>query len=564
MSVNSLISITLISLLLFASCREQKPSIDITELEERVSHNADSVIRVLTQMRTGELSPYDDASTALLLTRAELELDGSFSCDSIIDPAYRYMLRHGLYDDKLYATYYRAIVEENSNHLKEASELYLSLLEELETASDEKYLQELKGVTLGSLASLYFIQDYHDEALEYYRQAAKIFNDLQEEESANKLGFMVALNMIGSGDKEQGYQELIRLGEQGDDDEFKIFMKLSLLSHVVTDDLYRPKQLEDLLEQIDYQKVLQLDESYNRNEWSDSPLFVYNINSAFVYYRIGQLDKAYGYVKESLGQISDITPLNVGYFKSAAEIAQAAGEMEQALKFQRIYSTKQDSLGVVMREQQVRGVEAEFRRKRDEALRVAKLRYRLYIWAMVALLFIGATAWVVMAYRRRLRRHQEQISEYISMIESYRESATAFTEQLRESDAREVLIKKYLTSRRDMVQQIASTYYTYGQSSRFAEKMRQLALSEQMLRDIVEMTDLRSGGAVSSLRDKMVGWTAKNYDFAALVIAGFSSQEISVMLGMTLGGVYTLKSKLKRKILDSPEEQVREFLPYFE
>ncbi len=40
--------------------------------------------------------------------------------------------------------------------------------------------------------------------------------------------------------------------------------------------------------------------------------------------------------------------------------------------------------------------------------------------------------------------------------------------------------------------------------------------------------------------------------------------EISVMLGMTLGGVYTLKSKLKRKILDSSEGEVSEFVRYFE
>ena len=193
-----------------------------------------------------------------------------------------------------------------------------------------------------------------------------------------------------------------------------------------------------------------------------------------------------------------------------------------------------------------------------------RMRYHLYLWVIAFILLSGATFWAIMRYRRKLRERGQQIEEYIAAIENYKLSATGFSEKLRESDARERLIKEYLTTRQDLVRQIASTYYTHGQSHRFAEKMKELALSEEMLRDIVRVIDLYRDGAVSRLRETFTTWTAKNYQFTALIMAGFSPQEISVMLGMSLGGVYTLKSKLKRRILDADGAEVSEFVAYFE
>ena len=92
--------------------------------------------------------------------------------------------------------------------------------------------------------------------------------------------------------------------------------------------------------------------------------------------------------------------------------------------------------------------------------------------------------------------------------------------------------------------------------------MKELALSPAMLSDIVRMADLYNDRAVTRLRRQLPGWTPRNYDFAALVVAGFSAQEISVMLDMTLNGVYTLKSKLKRRIAESGAAD-REFFTRF-
>ena len=123
-------------------------------------------------------------------------------------------------------------------------------------------------------------------------------------------------------------------------------------------------------------------------------------------------------------------------------------------------------------------------------------------------------------------------------------------------------VKASLEGRFALLRDIAATYYTYGEGERLARKVKELALSPAMLADIVRMADLYNDRAVTRLRRQLPGWTPRNYDFAALVVAGFSAQEISVMLDMTLNGVYTLKSKLKRRIAESGAPD-REFFTRF-
>ena len=130
------------------------------------------------------------------------------------------------------------------------------------------------------------------------------------------------------------------------------------------------------------------------------------------------------------------------------------------------------------------------------------------------------------------------------------------------SNEREAAVKASLEGRFALLRDIAATYYTYGEGERLARKVKELALSPAMLADIVRMADLYNDRAVTRLRRQLPGWTPRNYDFAALVVAGFSAQEISVMLDMTLNGVYTLKSKLKRRIAESGAAD-REFFTRF-
>ncbi len=549
-------------LVIFAASCTQIPNAEIDSAEKLITEDVDSTIVLLSTIREGELSGYDDALSAVVLTRAMLNRGDIITSDSLIKPAYHRLLNRGTTEHKALASYCYAKIKGYSSQIKESTELYLSLFEIVEDHLEgNDYLTRLTAASLAEIGSLYFAQYYYEEAKDYFEQAIELFEKLGDVETINHLRFIVASSVSLIGDVDKSVEVLEDIWQATTDQELRSWIELSILQKAVRSEIYSADTLLQKLDSINYDEIAALSHSENSCDWSESPIFMYNTTTAFVLYRVGRTQEAYQKMKLGIDQMSLTTSLNIGCWLSAAEIARAAGETSAAFEYQRIYSHYADSLHTVEREQQVRQVEMQYRQKSEEQLRLTRIRYQLYLWVLGFVLLAGATLWAVNNYRRKLRERGRLIDEYLAVIENYKLSTGGFAEKLRESDERERTIKEYLTTRRDMVRQIASTFYTFGESHRFAEKMKELALSEEMLLDIVRVTDLYSDGAVSRLRATFTTWTEKNYNFAALIIAGFSAQEISVMLGMTLGGVYTLKSKLKRKILDSTEG---EFVRYFE
>ncbi|MFI3285404.1 MAG: hypothetical protein R3Y08_02010 [Rikenellaceae bacterium] len=549
-------------LVVFAISCTQISNAKIESAEKLITEDVDSAIVVLSCIREGELSAYDEALSAVVLTRAMLNRGDIITSDSLIKPAYNSLLKRGTTEHKALASYCYAKIKGYSSQIKEATELYLSLFEIVDGHLEgNDYLTRLTAASLAEVGSLYFAQYYYEEAKDYFEQAIVLFEELGDMEVINHLRFMIANSVSLIGDAEKSIEMLEDIQQATTDTELRSWIDLSILQKAVRGEIYSADTLLKKLDSINYDEIVALSHSENSCNWSESPMFMYNTTAAFVLYRVGKTHEAYQKIKLGIEQMSPTSPLNIGNWASAAEIARAAGNAEEALEYQRIYTHYADSLHTIEREQQVRQVEMQYHQKSKDELRLTRTRYQLYLWALGFILLAGATLWAVNSYRRKLRERGRQIEEYLSTIENYKLTAVSFTEKLRESDERERTIKEYLTTRRDMVRQIASTFYTYGESHRFAEKMKELALSEEMLLDIVRVTDLYSGGAVSRLKATFTTWTEKNYNFAALIIAGFSAQEISVMLGMTLGGVYTLKSKLKRKIMDSGEG---ELVLYFE
>lgn len=294
----------------------------------------------------------------------------------------------------------------------------------------------------------------------------------------------------------------------------------------------------------------------------DEDRTLYDIASAIIFYRAEQPDSAQYYIDRSLAHIKRFNQNNIGLYTIASAIHHRRGEDGKAYACAMQYIGKRDSLDKARQGVSVAELEKRYRTANETALREAGLRYRIWIATLACLLLAAAVTGAVVGYRRKLRHRDAQLSEYLTLLESYRESHDSLTSRLDASNEREAAVKASLEGRFALLRDIAATYYTYGEGERLARKVKELALSPAMLADIVRMADLYNDRAVTRLRRQLPGWTPRNYDFAALVVAGFSAQEISVMLDMTLNGVYTLKSKLKRRIAESGAAD-REFFTRF-
>lgn len=524
------------------------------------TEHPDSARRLLQAMNPERMSRNDRARWSLMLGLAEVAAGDTLTGKEALDRGMRYYDRHGSDSERAAAWYTYAQAHVKAGNLEEGIRGYTQAAILAEKALAGKQLDDslrrgtetLLVAVYHTLGLHYFEQGY--DAVEPFSKAVEAARANGNKEQEGYSRFMLASSYCANGDYEQAVKTLEPLVEAADTIQFRYFAQQirlqNLIFHTYLGD-WTPEQLLEARKGIDLKVIRRAPLSYGSASSEDTGRSFYDVASAIIFQRDGQLDSARRYIEESLACRDTFHQGDVGLFDLAAEIYHDRGDDSRAYDYLRQYVSVKDSLFEAQRGAQVAELERRYRTANEVALREASLRYRAWIAALVALLVIMAAGWAVVSYRRKLRRRDEQLSESLALVDSYRESHDSLTSRLDASDAREAAVKRLLEGRVAAVRDIAATYYTFGEGERLTAKMKELALSPAMLADVVDMADLYSDRAVTRLREQLPGWTTRNYDFAALVIAGFTPQEISVLLGMSLNGVYSLKSKLKRRVAES-------------
>ena len=551
--------IFVVILLLPAGCR-QRERVDISVDGFLAVEHPDSARRLLQRINTERLGRDDRARWSLIMGLAEVSSGDTLAGKKFLDRGMRYYERHGSADERAAAWYTYAQAHVKAGNLEEGIRGYTQaaiLAEEALAArtSDDSLRRGTETLLVAvyhTLGLLYFEQGY--DAVGPFAKAfeAARANGNTEQEGYSR--FMLASSHCANGDYRKAVEMLEPLVEAADTIQFRYFAQQirlqNLIFHTYLDD-WTPEQLLEARKGIDLEVIRRAPLSYGSASSEDTGRSFYDVASAIIFQRDGQLDSARRYIEESLANRDTFHQGDVGLFNLAAEIYHDLGDDARAYDYMQQYDSVKDSLFEAQRGAQVAELERRFRTANEMELRESSLHYRMWILGLTAMLVAMAAVWAVVLYRRKLRRRDEELSESLALLDSYRESHDSLTSRLDASNAREAAVKRLLEGRVAAVRDIAATYYTYGEGERLMAKMRDLALSPSMLADVVDMADLYSDRAVTRLREQFPDWTGRNYDFAALVIAGFSPQEISVMLGMSLNGVYSLKSKLKRRIAES-------------
>ena len=532
----------------------------------------DSARRLLRAMNPERMSRNDRARWSLLVGLADVSAGDTLAGRPILDQGMRYYDRHGSDSERAQAWYTYAKAHIGLGDMEEGIRGYTesAILAEKALASKRlndslrKQTEMLLVAVYHTLGLLYFEQGYN--AVEPFAKAVEAARANGNTEQEGYSRFMLASSYCANGDYEQAVKTLEPLVAAADTIPFRYFAQQirlqNLVFHAYLGD-WTPEQLLAARDSIDLDVIRKAPLSYGTAASEDTGRSFYNVASAIIFQQDRQLDSARYYIEQSLDCRDTFHQGDVGLFDLAAEIYHDRGDDSRAYDYMRQYVSVKDSLFEVQRGAQVAELERRYRTANEVALREASLRYRAWITALAAVLVVTAAGWAVVSYRRKLRRRDEQLSESLALVDSYRESHDSLTSRLDASDAREAAVKRLLEGRVAAVRDIAATYYTFGEGERLTAKMRELALSPAVLSDVVGMADLYSDRAVTRLCEQLPGWTARNYDFAALVIAGFSPQEICVMLGMSLNGVYTLKSKLKRRIAESGAADRERLLAFF-
>ncbi|MGL5271979.1 MAG: hypothetical protein ACRC8J_00650, partial [Phocaeicola sp.] len=486
--------------LVLSSCTPRKQNQAIIETSLIISNNVTLATSILENIDVQKLSKEDRAKYGILLSMAYQRGGKIIMNDSIIAPSLRYYKDRNNVKQFALSQFFYGDVMRNIDSIKLATESYLNVISVLPSLPKDSILLKLKATSFQELASIYFEQEYFSESLKYFQKSAELF-DLISKDKSQKIRYMEANTYTRMGNITRGAELFDSLYNATPDPEFKLWLKLTTLQKAILDknSIYSIEELIQMHKQIDLDI---LNATPTSDEWSASPIFMYNTISALLAYRCGKVEKAYEYIELSINDLGDITPLNIGYYITASEISRAAGKMGAALSYQRLYTVKKDSLNTLLREQQVKQIEKEYHNKKNNEVKLLKMRYQIHLFAIIGVAFLISVLMLTKLYKRRIATQRREIEEYLAIAESYKQSNNVIMQQLHESNVREKTIKEYLSSRKDMMQQIAKAYYMYGDEKKFSEKMRDMALSQEMLSDLIELVNFYTDGVISRLKSE--------------------------------------------------------------
>ena len=314
--------------------------------------------------------------------------------------------------------------------------------------------------------------------------------------------------------------------------------------------------------------LAQLDSTYNKFNDSivnpaDYPLL------AKIWLKKGNLARAAEYHGKYSGEAA--TPYDLlELYDVSAIVALQRGDYRRASENMQRYIVLKDSLEFAARSESVREAEQQFwRRQLEEENYNIKMRNH-YLVAIYLLLFVvvaGAGVVLLVAVRRKLRMKNVQLAQYaeavdslgtrVSSAESTRENLLS---QLDEHKAKEKELKDLLENRFAEVRELIRTYYEFGNSKKLQKKvddLLKLQLSGDNFEVMEQVVNAKNNDVIKRVRERYPNMKEDNLKLLNLIYAGFSAQEISVILNDTPQNIYVRKSRLKKSLQELIEEDAK-------
>ena len=182
----------------------------------------------------------------------------------------------------------------------------------------------------------------------------------------------------------------------------------------------------------------------------------------------------------------------------------------------------------------------------------------ILVISIAALLILGCSAWIIRVRRQRERDNEERIEALQKMVDEYRtipmqESGTTDSSALRGAMLKQLGIIKMVAEtpteqNREMLRKISAIDGKTNGELVDWEK-------------VFEMIDSLYSGFYTKLhREYGEQLTPKEEKIIVLMVAGFSTKEISVITGQTTSTIYVRKSSIRKKLGVPEKEDIVGFL----
>lgn len=182
----------------------------------------------------------------------------------------------------------------------------------------------------------------------------------------------------------------------------------------------------------------------------------------------------------------------------------------------------------------------------------------ILIISLAALLILGGSAWIFIIRRQRERDNEERIEALQKMVDEYKSAPSQETDKADSTALRGIMLKQL-----GIIKMVAET-----PTEQNREMLRKISVIDGETNGelvdwgkVFEMIDSLYSGFYSKLhRQYGVQLTPKEEQIIVLMVAGFSTKEISVITGQTTSTIYVRKSSVRKKLGVLEKEDIVEFL----
>lgn len=182
----------------------------------------------------------------------------------------------------------------------------------------------------------------------------------------------------------------------------------------------------------------------------------------------------------------------------------------------------------------------------------------ILIISLAALLILGGSVWIIIMRRQRERDNEERIEALQKMVDEYKSAPAQTTEQGDSPAVRAIMLKQL-----GIIKMVAET-----PTEQNREMLRKIsAIDGETNGELVDwekvfgIIDSLYSGFYSKLHRKYGDLlSSKEQQIIVLMVAGFSTKEISVITGQTTATIYVRKSSIRKKLGVPEKEDIVAFL----
>lgn len=176
---------------------------------------------------------------------------------------------------------------------------------------------------------------------------------------------------------------------------------------------------------------------------------------------------------------------------------------------------------------------------------------------------------LVFAFVRSRRRRREETDRLLALIDNLSHSTTSLLSELDDRRAQEIRLKRLLANRFSEVRELTDTIYCYEHNPALLHRKLREVLSlrtvdSALFKDLEEVVDAYRNHLIHRLRQQYAALTENELQFCSLLAAGFSVQEICILLNIqSVQNVWMKKYRLRCKLGLPPGSDVEDFLRDF-